>query len=335
MKRGIWFYRVNFLVLFCVAVLCWSLSGNAYRDMQKQPQTTTFQNVEGLTAADYEPMLRSEAQARAPLAFCFWAQADKQHIEGLGTGRTQAVSWVAVKGDVRLLFPAMQTLFEDDAFGCLIDRTTAEELFRSGNVVGSIVKMGGKEYTVRGVIDGPDRTMVTQLAGECLHPLTNITVSGTEMTETFLLRHELLAANTVKTSQHLWLARIFHDFPVMAVLLVSLLLLGLLRGHWQEYPIRKLLMSIGMLGIGTITLFRLFTVIPEALIPTQWSDFEFWETAGRSFMRTCTDYIATAKYRPDLTWLYGVLGASWGIVSALFILYMYSLVRIHIGRPQV
>jgi len=322
---------MNFLILFCLAVLFWSLSGNAYMELKKQPPSTTFQNVGSLLAEDYEPMLRSEAQAKDPLPFTMWTQSDNQRLEGLGTGRVQNVSWLAIKGDTRLLLPVMQTLFEDDTDGCLIDQATAKQLFRNNNAVGNTVKMGGKEYIVRGVIDGPARTMITQLARESGHILSNITVSGTDNTETFLMRHGLSAAITVKTNQYVSLARILYMLPALAVILVSMMLLGLLRRHWKAYQVRHLLLSVGMLSVGTASLLLLFTFIPETLIPSQWSDFEFWETAGRDFIQIVVDFISSAKYRPDLGWLYGVFKSASGVLSAHFVMCLYNLFRIHLS----
>lgn len=329
MRQTKWHYRINFLLLFCLAILCWSLSGNAYSGLKKQRPTTTFQQVGGLLAADYAPMLRAEAQAAAPLAFTLWAQSDNQRVEGVGTGRTQNIAWIAAKGDTRLLLPVMSTLHESDKDGCLLDAATAKKLFRTTDAVGGSVKLGGETYIVRGVIDGPDRTIVTQLAGESGQMLTNITVSGVENTETFLLRHGLSAAMTVRSSQYVALARVLYLLPALVVVLVGLRLLALLRAGWRSYQVRYLLISIAMLAVGTGGLLLLFTIIPEMLIPSQWSDFEFWQTAGREFVQSVTDFIAAAKYRPDLGWLYGVFHAAFGIFGAHFVLCLYNLFRIH------
>ncbi|WRS27974.1 ABC transporter permease [Oscillospiraceae bacterium MB08-C2-2] len=288
--------------------------------LKSQPPFTTFQNVGSLFAEAYEPMLRSEGQAKEPLPFTMWAQTDNQRLEGIGAGRTQNVAWIAAKGDTRILLPVMQMLDVQDTNGCLLDAATAKKLFRNANAVGSTVKMGGVEYTVRGIIDRPDWTIVTQLPRESGHILTNITVSGTENTETFLLRHELSAAVTIKSSLYGSLARVLCLLPVFVVIWVGLTLLNRLRSSWRSYPVRCLLLSMGMLAVGTGGLLLLFTVIPHTLIPSQWSDFEFWQTAGNEFMQSVTNFISCAKYRPDLGWLYGVFQSSLGILAAHLVL---------------
>lgn len=335
MRLTIWNYRISFLFFFCLAVLCWALSRNAYTELQKSPPVTTFQGVGGLLAEEYEPMTRSEAQAKEPLPFAMWTQTDNRRVEGLGTGRTQNISWIAVKGDTRLVLPMMQTLDEDDTDGCLIDRTTAEKLFGNANAVGNTVKMAGVEYTVRGVFDGPNRTMITQLARESTQVLENITVSGSEDTETFLMRHGLTAAVTIKSSTYLALGRIFYLLPYLALIMVALMLLTLLRSSWRSYPLRYYLVTLGILAVGTVGLLLLFSIIPQMLIPSQWSDFEFWETAGKDFIQSVTDFVASAKLRPDLIWLFGVLQTGLGILSAHFILCLYRLYRIHCASQPV
>ncbi len=97
---------------------------------------------------------------------------------------------------------------------------------------------------------------------------------------------------------------------------------------------RYLLVSVGMLGVGTAGLLLLFSCIPDGLIPSQWSDFEFWGTAGKDFLRAVSDYIAAAKYRPDLHCFYRVLQASFGILSAHFVMCIYGLIYNHFcSRP--
>jgi len=331
MTRSPWNYRISFLLLFCLAISCWLPSAAAHERLQKLLPVTTFQNVGNLSAPVYEPMLRSEGQAKEPLTFALWSQADGQRLEGLGTGRTGDVAWLAVKGDTRLLLPVMETLDDGDTGGCLIDRATSETLFQDANAVGGTVKMNGIEYVVRGVIGGPDRTIVTRPEAEL--PLTNITVSGTRDTEAFLMRHSLFAAVTIKSSLYVSLTRTLSLFPVLMTILCALMLLALLRGYWEEYPVRRLSISVIMLAMGTAGLLLLFTMIPESLIPSQWSDFEFWETAGRDFMRDATNFISAAKYRPDFIWLYEVLKSALGILGAHFVLCLYNLFRIHHGRP--
>lgn len=336
MRLTVWNYRISFLFIFCLAALCWALSRNAYTELQKSPAVTTFQGVGRLLAEEYEPMTRSEAQTKEPLPFTMWTQTDNQRAEGLGTGRTQNVSWIATKGDTRLVLPMMQTLDEGDIDGCLIDRATAEKLFGNANAVGNTVKMAGVEYTVRGVFDEPNRTMITQLARESAQVLENITVSGSENTDTFLMRHGLSAAVTVKSSTYLALGRIFYLLPYLALIMVAMMLLTLLQSSWRSYPLRYYLVTLGILAVGTGGLLLLFSIIPQTLIPTQWSDFEFWETAGKDFLQSVTDFVASAKLRPDLVWLFGVLQTGFGVLSAHLILCLYRLYRIHCaGEPMI
>jgi hypothetical protein len=333
MARSKWNYRFSFLMFFCLAAACWLLSVNGHVRLEKLPPTTGFQNVGSLQAQDYEPMLRSESLAKEPLAFALWSQLDGQRLEGLGTGCTEDVSWLAIKGDTRLLLPVMETLDDEDTDGCLIDAATSDTLFRDANAVGGTVKLGGIEYTVRGVIKSPDRTIITRPEAVSGHALTNITVSGTRDSEAFLMRHSLSAAVTVKSSLYVSLARTLSLLPVLMATLCTLMLLSLLRGLWAGYTVRYLTVSVAMLAVGTAGLLLLFTVIPDGLIPSQWSDFEFWGTAGKDFMRDVTDFISAAKLRPDLIWLYGALQSALGILGAHFVLCLYNLFRIHHGRP--
>jgi hypothetical protein len=108
-----------------------------------------------------------------------------------------------------------------------------------------------------------------------------------------------------------------------------------LRGYWAGYTVRYLTVSVAMLAVGTAGLTLLFTVIPEALVPSQWSDFGFWEMSGKDFMRDVTDFISAAKYRPELVWMQGALPSGLGILGAHFVLCLYHLIRVHHGGPTL
>ena len=330
-----WNYRISFVVFFSLAVLFWMLSGNAYADLEKQPPITTFQNVGKLLAEDYDKIARAEAQAKEPLPFSLWSQFDNEYLESPDMGRSQNVSWLAVKGDTRLILPVAETLYEEDTGGCLIDKRTAEKLFADANAAGGTVKLSGREYTVRGVIGGPAYTIVTQLAAESDVELDNISVSGTENADTFLMRHNLSDALTVKSDQYVRLAKILYSLPIIAVLLVALLLLNLVRIQYKDYPIRQMAVSMSMLIVCTAGFLLLIQMIPEKLIPSQWADFEFWSTSGRDLLQCVIDFMASAKYRPDLIRLGAVLQSATGILSAWFILRLYYLNRIHSGNMQL
>lgn len=315
------------IILILLAMLCHFVSKNAYIDLKNMEQFTTFQNVGALVSNDYDDMLRVESKAKVPLDFVLWSQTDNISINSLGTGE-QNVSCVITRGDTRILFPIYETLSDDDFDGCLIDSYTSKKLFKSTNAIGNIVKINGTEYTIRGIMDSPSKTIVIKEKSSNKNVLTNITVKGVDNTEEFLTRHSFLTATTVKSNIYTSIAHILYLIPLFAIIWVVFSILSTLRNKFKDYQVRYIFINIGILGVISCGILIILTIIPQALIPTQWSDFEFWRTGIIDFLFSITSFITSTKYRTDIRLLHMIFKSASGVLGACFIISIYNEIRI-------
>lgn len=327
MDGRLWKDRMRISVLICLAVLCYFLSKNAYMTIKNMKDVTTFQHIGSLTKEDYDEILRLESQAKNALEFILWSQSDNRPIEAVQTGQQQNVSCITVRGNINILFPNSQMLEDNDNDGCLIDRYTAKKLFKSTNVVGNTIKIDNTEYTVRGVMDVSGRTLVIQGNRDSKHTLSNITVKGVDNTEDFLTRHGLSSSITVKSSVYVSLSYIFYISPLFSIIWVILSILSSLKYKFKEYEVRRLTITILIVIVVSMGFLLFSTIIPQLLVPTQWSDFEFWREAATEFAYSMVSFVSSTKYRMDMELLYITLQSALGIICAHFIIVLYNKMK--------
>jgi len=314
-----------FIAVFAVCVLCCLLSRSAYSDLAKGTPIVTYHGLEGMTAADFNAIAHTENLARAPLRYSMWTQIDNQTLEA--PGRKSEVSALLIYGDSRLVLPVTQTLSAEDLNGCLLDRKTAVNLFGTDKAVGCMLQYSGKEYIVRDMIDGPSDTVLFQVDATNPFALPNISVAGTANADTFSMRHGLSPTFVTNTGIYTEIAGMLSGLPVAAALLV---VLHWLRGYhivWRHYILRHGIISLWMLILGVALIIFTVYLLPSGLIPSRWSDFEFWGDAFAQSKMQLISFVTVPKFRPDLPLLYSLLQSSLGLVGARLVVGLYSLRR--------
>lgn len=176
----------------------------------------------------------------------------------------------------------------------------AEKLFGSSDIVGAELSIDGTPYTVRGVFDCPDLRALVMLSDDSSDTLTRaliLTDDGVERAETLLNIYGLPAAELCDLSLVAWTARAIAGLP--AALLLVFTLGGLLkRGlRLRFYP----LLLLGYLPLAVLAAVGLYFAaggvsMPARLIPSRYSDFEFW---GRVFSRSTGALFGELASSPD------------------------------------
>lgn len=163
----------------------------------------------------------------------------------------------------------------------------AESLFGSSDIIGAELSIDGKPYAVRGVFDSSGLSALVMLPDDSADTLTRaliLTDEGVERAETVLNIYGLPSAELCDLSLVAWFACAMTGLP--AALLLVFTLGGLLtRGlRLRFYP----LLLLGYLPLAVLAAVGLFFAaggvsMPSRLIPSRYSDFEFW---GRVFSRS-------------------------------------------------
>ncbi|MDF2543431.1 MAG: hypothetical protein K0S47_3149 [Herbinix sp.] len=222
-----------------------------------------------------------------------WSQQNDQEVGNTELGRVVKTSIIVVSGDISLTAP-MSLLhgnypYQEDFKGCVIDAETAYQLYGMEDAIGNTLNYKDKEYYVRGVVKtlssllilpGDNETQYTNL--EFIYPDQE---RGEELAAGFLLQNDfpkdylLIDSNLYGNMQ-----RSFLVLPTwIFYFVISWIILRFLWKRRRDVKSRTVVICgaagmIGVLGYG-ILLYQ-YTgnpiYIPEKLIPTRFSDFDYW-----------------------------------------------------------
>ena len=271
------------LIIFCI----YFLGIYNYVQIRNETAVSVFLSAAYPDRKEAESILRQEAKSDIPYDVCFYADAGLREISTKeGNRQTQAVT-VYLKGNPSGYDWQAAALAEGDPDGCVIDSTTAWELF-GNEISGGQILFQGHTYTVRKVADWDQKILVFGAASadeadtELFYNRLFIRRRNGETAEStvngFLMKYGL--QGTVVSST------LPKNTGLAALLLLPAVLFGSLwsevgkekRNYTvkdAEYWFCNLLYSV---MAGTVV-WLLFTHLswPESWIPSQWSDFGFWK----------------------------------------------------------
>lgn len=274
-------------------------------------------------------MTAAEARTEHPLVFTLWRQVDGQTVENRELGREETVSALTLWGESSLLLPdARPSLAPGTGNGCLLDRAAALALFGDERAAGQKVRWNGRDYTVRGVFDAPEATLIVEAEPASDASFDRVTLdlaseaNPRDRAEEFAMRHGLSAEYAV---QYGWLAALGRFFALLPALMIAFSLAARLGGcarARRDWPVQRLLLRLAAAAaaLAVLWLAGVRPAVPLDLVPTRWSDFSFWETLFSERRAEWADYLWMRKERPDVLLLTGLLKATACGLGALFLL---------------
>lgn len=164
----------------------------------------------------------------------------------------------------------------------------AEMLFGSSDIVGAEVAIDGVKYTVRGVFDSRSARAIAALPDDSTEKLTRALINtdeGVDAAAALLNLYGFPNADLCDLSLTAWFADAMAAIPAALMLLLVLAKLFGRGLRLRFYP----MLLIGYLPLALLTAAGLFIAagapfdIPARLIPSRYSDFEFW---GRVFSQS-------------------------------------------------
>jgi len=262
----------------------------------------TLINIEGgLTMHQVEEMQKQNAQMVDSANFVAWGNVENQEIKSEELSHRKRVDVIVVSGESRILFPSSGRLSLEDKHGCLIDRDSAVLLFGTPEVVGLPINYNGTVYTIRGILRDGENTLVIQMNNQVAEPiLDTISIQVHSEEPINLIKNNFEMQYNIRGSSidyHIftWLLTVFsHILPVLAVFFLyrSIRWSNLLRHAYlciakkgEDSKIthivrikRSTLLYVAfylMIFLSWLYL-RTQLTFPEELLPTKWSDFDFW-----------------------------------------------------------
>lgn len=315
---------------YILAVICY---GDLY-SMGSNNQVLAFkQGDTTISASQYEEIVRmeekNEARDKTP-DFAFWREDTGQTIHNFQLQRQCQITTVKVRGSMEVLYNDFEKLSEEDVEGCLLDETTAMELFGSLEIEGNEVMVGDRSLIVRGILRGEKNAVV-------LRPIATESTDKISLGEegdanTFLINHGIQGEIVTDGFMKGILRLILLIFPLTLLILFGVISRNYLKNFRKYQGVHKVGQVLWW-GIMLLFLFVIFKQgeIPETMIPDKWSDFSFWSTWWEKSMHNIICYLKERKGQGDLEKIKWFLkGAFFG----LFPLFLCSYnVRIKTDPP--
>jgi hypothetical protein len=299
------------LLLFLLLLPLWAGAVTAGNALRALPDAALLRyHTHSFSHTQLLQIEKSEGENERALPFSAFTQLDAQPVESKLYRRTVQADVLLFYGDLRRILravPEMEFVSSADETGCAVDRDTAFRLWGSAQVLGETLLFEGREYTVRAVFDAPEGTVALPVPTEG-HGLSVLAVDTPEgrdarqQAEEFYRRHGLPAPDALTTGG--WYGPVSRCLILLPALpLLAALLWGILRELWgmRRTPVLCALWCLAAAvlfwGLFHFSGFRLS--LPPGLVPTRWSDFEFWRRLLEGWGENLQNALLTPVLAPD------------------------------------
>lgn len=293
-------WLLSFLVL--LLLISWFISFHCLRaaDRFYMQAIEIVDHAKGFTEQELQNMvdLRNEKDQNVP-RYTAWTQKDDLVLENKELQKTWKGKVLFYTGENDRFF---SNITEDS---CALTKEAAYELFGSYDVIGEMIQIGGKEYLVeRMVVNdmmGNGMTVICKDAG-LEYDRLHVNTQGVQ---------QEIAALAFQYADHLW---IDYDFLLKLLKKISLWPFWLMTiivavRLWKKITDKGkgkgrlrwllLLIIIGIVGGIVGLLLGAPLILPDSLIPTKWSDFEFWSRAGERMAMQIDHFLTMKVYVVD------------------------------------
>lgn len=257
--------------------------------------------------------MRSKKDADIP-QITLWKREEQARINNEELGRLSKVDLITVAGDMSQVCqdPVIigGYLSPEDTVGCIIDRTTAYELYGSENIIGMELKLADQKYIVRGVLKATAESSMYINAGRKKGSYETETYSCMELSFAESDKADVLAKNFIQTYglgepseyyngyRYQTISELLVHLPiwlcVFGIIIYSIRAVGRLKGSLFLSLIGYLVV-IG-LSLLLIRMANLRINIPDSMIPNRWSDLDFWVGKGKEFLMSLRGSSDTLRY---------------------------------------
>ncbi|HIX59749.1 MAG TPA: ABC transporter permease [Candidatus Blautia gallistercoris] len=298
--REKWNFALTWRLLGLAAgIFCYLLAVGFYQDLCEGKNLVTVQLTGVLpNGNEADKICELELEQEAPIGVVFWNTQGEQQVSNPALERSTGAELSVLRGDPGIYLPGLYGLSGD---GCILDETTARELFGSRFVVGNEITVNGADYRIEQVLDEGDSMILYRGVGEELtFSMVNLQIpEGESVSRTvnnFLTRYQLTGSILDNT--------ILFAVGKAGLLLWPFLMAGqmlrILAGEYQSSrgnEKRRILWAGILLAAGLLFLAGVSSQISLSLdmIPSRWSDFGFWTSRLQEKMEGLSLFIRSAK----------------------------------------
>lgn len=227
-----------------------------------------------------------------------WSRGERLKVMNHGLGRSVEADCVAVYGPKEMASYSRLRRgtygFRSDRDGCVISSGLAMELFGGLDVAGKYIWCRQKPYVIRGVTDDPSHVILLPAREkEAMRYMMFTYVrrgeqegESREMETGKAAAEHFLYRNGIKTGKVMADGTYFSAAAGLGVCLPLWIASGWMlfvfpgsrkggRGRTKE-RMKAFVLSAALFLAGVLLAWKLELKIPPELIPSRWSDFEFW-----------------------------------------------------------
>lgn len=236
---------------------------------------------DSLTRKEVLEFLQKEEEQEEPYSFTAWRQENEAVIQNRDLNRSSTVSLLEICGRSDILLRGSSRIDREEVEGCLLDEKTAGEIFGSTSVEGMPVEINGKEKIIRGILYGVSDVIICEaedgVSLTTLSVVSSAELNYEEVQQEFMMRYFL-------TGKFLRMDILYRTASLLTLLIplagAGSILLAIGKRAWMMRDKKESLFYgiLTVLGVMILIRFLIANVeIPRDMIPTKWSDFDFWK----------------------------------------------------------
>lgn len=267
-------------ILALLAGGCFYLAVTGWQQLRGTGQLANIRLSQPVVKERIEEIKKAEEEAEESYTMAFYKEEKQQNVAWGAGGRSERANVLATSGQTNILFRGNKSLESGDDKGCLISRDVVRELLGSGSIIGETVTIGSEDYIVRDVLEYEQSTVVIPARKDT--PLDRVAIkvsagtSSAAISEAVMNRHGL-DGDALEYQILYWITSVCI-WLLPLTLMVSFLIWLLKSAGSAAGKNEKVFWRV--LAAGGAVLFCWMIVsqaaVPRELIPTRWSDFDFW-----------------------------------------------------------
>ena len=302
------------IVLSILIVVCFVCSKefNALDYLNQRADIINVINFEPLSNAQVNQVFDVNSNTNDYMQMCFLSDTDECQIKSASIEKFAVAELVYAYGDINLLFPDMSYLKSISNNFCIIDKTSAYELYGHTDVIGMRVVVNNKYFTICNVVDSQQQfILVSDIENKYLqYDQLLININGRSSK---IISNKLSVVYGIKGDVICYGIISFLPLCLIAVMSIILVVLLIIKIRKQTilntkygYIFMEASLFIAFTGIALILIF-FAERCPLDFIPTQWSAFDEWSVI-----------IQTVKNNFKLLLVKNMLFIEYNYVSQLF-----------------
>lgn len=349
-----------YILLIIPCLIFFGLGMSQRQELEEYDSRVTLirRDGEGYSFSEAEQMRMGTREAEAGLTYVLWGNGGVRLLQNEDLGRYAEAEIYVVEGNSGLLLSSGAIL--DGTLGscCLVGEEIALKLFGVSDATGLSVTMDGCAYRVTGMLGDAGEAAVFQSCDLPDFPLDRMTVLDSGDISLYSLEQNILGqTGFAGVALDYRFTSSLAGLPGLGLCtLVWIWLLRMMGGDLsafrKEYAkkrgesgysyrktdpvyIRGIVIRLGCIA-GVVIVFGIFlrfqAEVPADMIPTKWSDFEFWRRLADEKAERFLEWVRCEKGVPELLYLGKTVRAA--LCFTLSYLFYFLLRAVRYGRNR-